>query len=144
MKFVHVAAATAPYSGAETAELEELADATGHPDAIIGGIVPERPHRRHRAVARRADGSRPVPRHPADGRRASGVPSGDVLRALAERDLVFELMAHPDELEGAAHEPEPPRRRRDPGVHSSLESRRHVRVRVRPSDALVALVVTQS
>ena len=48
---------------------EELAEATGHPDAIIGGIVPERPDRRHRAPARRADAVAAVPRHPADGRR---------------------------------------------------------------------------
>src|SRR5215468_6694118 len=40
VKFVHVAAASAPHSGAETAELEHMAEATGHPDAIIGGIVP--------------------------------------------------------------------------------------------------------
>ena len=31
-----------------------------------------------------------------------GVPGADVLRALAERDLIFELMAHPDLLESAA------------------------------------------
>jgi predicted TIM-barrel fold metal-dependent hydrolase len=31
-----------------------------------------------------------------------GVPSAAVLRALADRDLVFELMAHPDGLEDAA------------------------------------------
>jgi predicted TIM-barrel fold metal-dependent hydrolase len=31
-----------------------------------------------------------------------GVPNGDVLRALAERDLVFELMAHTDELDASA------------------------------------------
>jgi predicted TIM-barrel fold metal-dependent hydrolase len=31
-----------------------------------------------------------------------GAPDPDVLRALAERDLVFELMAHPDQLEAAA------------------------------------------
>ncbi|HEU5306855.1 MAG TPA: hydrolase, partial [Acidimicrobiia bacterium] len=33
VKFVHVAAATAPHSGAETRHLQELADETGHPDA---------------------------------------------------------------------------------------------------------------
>ena len=31
-----------------------------------------------------------------------GTPPDDVLRALAERDLVFELMAHPDLLESSA------------------------------------------
>ena len=101
VKFVHVAAATAPYSGAETAELAELADATGHPDAIIGGIVPSDPIA---DTERLLDEQMASPRfrgiRPMGG--ATGVPSGDVLRALAERDLVFELMAHTDELEGAA------------------------------------------
>ena len=42
-KFVHVAAASAPHSGEETKHLQELAESTGHPDAIIGGIVPGDP-----------------------------------------------------------------------------------------------------
>jgi L-fuconolactonase len=101
VKFVHVAAATAPYSGPETAELEELANATGHPDAIIGGIVPSDPIA---DTVRLLDQQMASPRfrgiRPMGG--TTGVPSGDVLRALAERDLVFELMAHTDELERAA------------------------------------------
>ena len=32
----------------------------------------------------------------------TGAPSSEVLRALAERELIFELMAHPDQLEEAA------------------------------------------
>jgi predicted TIM-barrel fold metal-dependent hydrolase len=32
----------------------------------------------------------------------TGAPAPDVLRALADRDLIFELMAHPDQLEDAA------------------------------------------
>ena len=44
VKFVHVAAATAPYSGdGDARSSSELAEATGHPDAIIGGIVPTTP-----------------------------------------------------------------------------------------------------
>ena len=69
VKFVHVAAATAGHSGEETAELEELAEATGHPDAIIGGIVPDDPIADTERLLDAADGVVPVPRHPADGRR---------------------------------------------------------------------------
>jgi len=101
VKFVHVAAATAPYSGDETRELDEMADATGHPDAIIGGIVPGDPIADTERLldeqmkSRRFRGIRPMG-------GGMGVPNGDVLRALDERDLVFELMAHPDELERSA------------------------------------------
>ena len=101
VKFVHVAAATAPYSADETRELEELADATGHPDAIVGGIVTTDPIA---DVERLLDEQMKSPRfrgiRPMGG--AMGVPSADVLRALAERDLIFELMAHTDELEASA------------------------------------------
>ena len=37
-KFVHVAAAAAPFVVAETMEREELGEATGNPAASIGGI----------------------------------------------------------------------------------------------------------
>ena len=39
-KFVHVAAASSSYTAAETRELDELAETTGHPDAIVGGVNP--------------------------------------------------------------------------------------------------------
>jgi predicted TIM-barrel fold metal-dependent hydrolase len=102
VKFVHVAAASAPHSGEETAELEQMAEATGHPDAIIGGIVPTDPIADTEKLldaqmeSSRFRGIRPM------GGTAMGVPSADVLRALADRNLVFELMAHPDELEASA------------------------------------------
>src|SRR5262245_57856036 len=102
VKFVHVAAASAPHSAAETAELEEMAQSTGHPDAIIGGIVPNDPiadpeHLLDTQMrSSRFRGIRPM------GGTAMEVPNADVLRALAERHLIFELMAHPDELEAAA------------------------------------------
>jgi predicted TIM-barrel fold metal-dependent hydrolase len=102
VKFVHVAAASAPHSAEETAELDELAQATGHPDAIIGGIVPSDPiAETERLLDAQMKsplfrGIRPM------GGIAMGAPGPDVLRALQERDLVFELMAHPDELEAAA------------------------------------------
>jgi predicted TIM-barrel fold metal-dependent hydrolase len=101
VKFVHVAAATAPHSGAETRHLQELADETGHPDAIIGGIVPNDPIV---DTERLLDEQMQSPRfrgiRPMGG--AMGVPNDDVLRALADRNLIFELMAHPDLLESAA------------------------------------------
>ncbi len=79
VKFVHVAAATAPYSGAETAHLQELAEATGHPDAIIGGIVPQDPIA---DTERLLDEQMQSPRfrgiRPMGG--AMGVPGADVLR----------------------------------------------------------------
>jgi L-fuconolactonase len=100
-KFVHVAAATPPHSAAETRELDELARATGHPDAIIGGVVPTDSISEterlldEQMTSPRFRGIRPMG-------ATMGAPSTDVLRALAERDLVFELMAHPDELEASA------------------------------------------
>jgi L-fuconolactonase len=101
VKFVHVAAATAPHSGAETRRLQAMADATGHPDAIIGGIVPDDPIAdTERLLDQQMESSRFRGIRPMGG--AMGVPRPEVLRALADRDLVFELMAHPDLLESAA------------------------------------------
>src|SRR5436190_17486479 len=101
VKFVHVAAASAPYSAAETAELEAMAEATGHPDAIIGGIVPTDPIAdTERLLDTQMESSRFRGIRPMGG--GMGVPSAEVLGALAERDLIFELMAHPDELEASA------------------------------------------
>ena len=103
VKFVHVAAATAPHSAAETAHLHALAESTGHPDAIIGGIVPQDPIAE---IERVLDEQMRSPRfrgiRPMGG--GMGVPDADVLRVLADRDLIFELMVHPDLLESAAVE----------------------------------------
>jgi predicted TIM-barrel fold metal-dependent hydrolase len=101
-KFVHVAAATAPNSPAETRELDAMAESTGHPDAIIGGFVPGDPIAVIEQVldeqirSPRFRGVRPM------GSGPGGPPSIDLLRALRARDLVYELMAHTDELEAAA------------------------------------------
>ena len=101
VKFVHVAAATSAHSGDETRELEEMAEATGHPDAIIGGILPTDPiadterHLDEQMKSSRFRGIRPMG-------GGMGVPNADVLRALDERGLIFELMAHTDELEASA------------------------------------------
>src|SRR5262249_50706859 len=40
-KFVHVAAAAPPVLLDETRELDEQAEATGHPDALVGGVFPD-------------------------------------------------------------------------------------------------------
>ena len=97
-----MAAATGPHSIDETIELDQRADIDGHPDAIVGGITPT--ENTADAVAQidrqmnasRFRGVRPM------GAFQSPLPSIEVLRALEERDLVFELMAHPDQLEAAA------------------------------------------
>src|SRR3990172_6115714 len=90
VKFVHVAAATPPHSGDETRELDEMARATGHPDAIIGGLVPADTVRLldEQMESARFRGVRPM------GATPGGVPRVEVLRALEERGLILELMTH--------------------------------------------------
>ena len=101
-KLVNVAAATGRHSVDETLELDRAADQTGHPDAIVGGLPPtdtvdEAVELLDRQMAAsRFRGVRPM------GAMERPVPDPAVLRALAERDLVFELMAHPDTLVAAA------------------------------------------
>ena len=101
-KFVNVAAATGPHSIEETIELDGNADADGGPDAIIGGLPPtdtvaEAVELLDRQMgAPRFRGIRPMGVH--DG----PLPAVGVLHALQERNLLFELMAHPDQLQEAA------------------------------------------
>jgi L-fuconolactonase len=101
-KLVNVAAATGRHSIDETLDLERRAEADGHPDAIIGGLPPTESVAEAEALldqqmaASRFRGVRPM------GFFDSPLPSDDVLRALQERDLVFELMSHPDQLQAAA------------------------------------------
>ena len=101
-KFVNVAAATGRHSIEETIELDRNADTAGGPHAIIGGLPPtdtvaeaigliER-----QMSAPRFRGVRPM------GANVGPLPDAGALRALQERDLVFELMAHPDQLQLAA------------------------------------------
>lgn len=103
-KLVNVAAATGTYSIEETLALDQRGAADGHPDAVIGGITPtdtvaEAVAQIDRQMAApRFRGVRPM------GRFDGPLPSVDVLRALRERDLVFELMAHPDQLREAARD----------------------------------------
>ena len=101
-KFVNVAAATGRHSIDETIELDGEASARGGPDAIIGGILPadtvaESVELLDRQMeASRFRGVRPMGRHEAP------LPDAGVLRALQDRNLLFELMAHPDQLRAAA------------------------------------------
>jgi L-fuconolactonase len=101
-KLVNVAAATGGHSVDETLELDRRADDEGHPDAIVGGIPPTGSTAEAVALldrqmsASRFRGARPM------GVSAEPVPDDDVLRALQDRGLLFELMAHPDQLRAAA------------------------------------------
>ncbi|MGI9578012.1 MAG: amidohydrolase family protein [Microthrixaceae bacterium] len=101
-KLVNVAAATGVYSIEETLELDRRANAEGHPDAIIGGVVHTSTDVESLAQidrqmsAERFRGVRPM------GRTESPLPSPEVLAGLQERGLLFELMAHPDRLSEAA------------------------------------------
>jgi predicted TIM-barrel fold metal-dependent hydrolase len=99
---VNVAAATGPHSVDETLELDRQAETAGHPDAIVGGLPPTDTVADAVALldrqmeASRFRGVRPM------GPLDRPVPDRAVLRALAERNLVFELMTHPDQLEASA------------------------------------------
>jgi L-fuconolactonase len=100
-KVVHVSAAGL-FIADETREREEMAEATGHPAAIIGGIRSGVPVAETVALlddqmtASRFRGVRTM------GFEPGGVPHPDVLRALQERGLIFELMVHPDKLDVSA------------------------------------------
>lgn len=101
-KVVNVAAATGRHSVDETLELDRRAEAAGRPDAIIGGLPPTATVTEavqmldRQMTASRFRGVRPM------GGLDRPVPEPDVLRALSERNLVFELMAHPDQLQASA------------------------------------------
>jgi predicted TIM-barrel fold metal-dependent hydrolase len=101
-KFVNVAAATGRSSIEETIELDNNAHVHGGPDAIIGGLPPTDTVSEavdlldQQMKATRFRGVRPM------GANMGPVPDAGVLHALQERNLLFELMAHPDQLELAA------------------------------------------
>ena len=101
-KIVNVAAATGRNSVDETIELDRAAGASGRPDGIVGGLPPTDTVAEaialidHQMAAPRFRGVRPM------GGLDRPVPELPVLKALAERGLVFELMAHPDRLQEAA------------------------------------------
>jgi predicted TIM-barrel fold metal-dependent hydrolase len=101
-RLVHVAAATGTHSIEETLEKEASADADGHPAALVGGVTPTKTAADaieqidRQMTASRFRGVRPM------GQFEGPLPSVEVLQALHERGLVFELMAHPDQLQEAA------------------------------------------
>lgn len=101
-KFVNVAAATGRHSIEETLELDVNAAAGDGPDAIIGGLPPTDTVAKavelldRQMTASRFRGVRPM------GIHRGPVPDAGVLHALEERDLLFELMAHADQLGAAA------------------------------------------
>ena len=101
-RFINVAAATGPHSVEETLELDRDALARGGPDAIIGGLPPADTVAEsvefidRQMTASRFRGVRPM------GGLDQPLPDVEVLRALQERNLVFELMTHPDQLRSSA------------------------------------------
>jgi L-fuconolactonase len=101
-KFVNVAAATGPNSVEETIELDAKSGERGGPDAIVGGLPPAESVAEaigfidRQMSAPRFRGVRPM------GGLGLAVPDPEVLRALRDRNLVFELMTHPDQLRPAA------------------------------------------
>jgi len=101
-RLVNVAAATGPHSIDETLEVGRRAEVDGQPAAIVGGLPPtasvaEAIEVIERQMATpRFRGVRPM------GVGEGPVPAPEVLRALAERDLMFEVLARPDRLLDAA------------------------------------------
>ncbi|HYA68439.1 MAG TPA: amidohydrolase family protein [Acidimicrobiales bacterium] len=101
-KFVNVAAATGRHSIEETIELDQQAQASGCPGAIIGGLPPTDTVAEaielidRQMAASHFRGVRPM------GANMGPLPDAGVLQALEERNLVFELMTHPDQLRAAA------------------------------------------
>lgn len=99
---VNVAAATGRHSVAETLELDRRARDEGQPAAVIGGLPATDTVAGALALV---DEQLAAPRFRGVRIMAPGapvVPADEVLSALAERGLVFELMAHPDQLVEAA------------------------------------------
>ena len=96
-KFVHVAAAAAPYAVDETMEKEVLAERTGNPAAIIGRILPTATALE---TANLLDRQMHSPRFRGVRPQGAGLESLEqgVFAVLEERQLVFDFMAHPDEL----------------------------------------------
>jgi predicted TIM-barrel fold metal-dependent hydrolase len=101
-KFVHVAAAAPTKLVDETRELDAQADATGHPDVLIGGLDPDEDVAE---LERQLDAQVTTPRFRGIRLMAEGdqaIPSPAILHALQDRGLLFELMVHPDDLARAA------------------------------------------
>ena len=97
-KIINIAAATGRNSIDETIELDRRARTEGHPDAIVGGLPPTESVAEtvaaldRQLTAPRFRGVRPM------GAAEGPLPPIEVLRALEERDLLVEVMVHPDLL----------------------------------------------
>ncbi len=97
-KLVNVAAATGWFSVEETLELDRRAAVDGHPAALIGGLPPADSVDQaiaaldRQLAAPRFRGVRPM------GAAEGPLPGPEVLAALRERELVVEVMVHPDGL----------------------------------------------
>ncbi len=103
-KIINVAAATGRHCIDETIELDRHAPTSGPVAAIVGGLPPTDSVAQsievidEQMTAARFRGVRPM------GPMGGPLPDPAVLHALAERNLVFELMTHPDQLEAAARQ----------------------------------------
>ena len=106
-KFVHVTAARTDHVQ-ETMEMDALARRTGNPAAIVGAIVAGTSRADTEAMldeqmrSPRFRGVRAVRGAGKSRTQVGHFPTRDALAALAERGLILDLMAHPDQLEGAA------------------------------------------
>src|SRR5205085_9457792 len=97
-KLVNVAAATGRHSIDETLELERREGV----DAIIGGLPPTDSVADTIALIDRQMGAAKFRGVRPMGQFTEPLPPVEVLRALGERDLVFEVMTHTDQLADAA------------------------------------------
>jgi len=98
-KLVNVAAATGPSSVDETLAMDTRTD--GRPDAIIGGLPGVDSAEAIAAIDRQTAASRFRGVRPM-GAPLGWVPPAEVLDALRERGLIFELLARPEHLAEAA------------------------------------------
>ena len=98
-KLVNVAAATGPHSVDETLAMDTRTD--GRPDALIGGLPGVDSAEAIAAIDRQTAASRFRGVRPM-GAPLGWVPPAEVLEALRERRLVFELLARPEHLAQAA------------------------------------------
>jgi L-fuconolactonase len=102
-KYVHVAAAVPPHHLAETEELEELAQRTGRPNAIVGEVDPHAPPSEIiAALDCQCAGVRFRGVRAGEGMDGNSPTGREVLAALQERGLVYDLVVHPDGMADAA------------------------------------------
>ncbi len=102
-KYVHVTAVHGPFAVEETRGLQAEADRVGHPDGIIGGFAAEAPLQ---DIVGQLESQQEAANF--RGVRASGeldhddATALDVLRELRNRELVYDVMLHPDHMAAAA------------------------------------------